>query len=356
MKPFQYFQNKKCEYFPCHKGGDGTFNCLFCYCPLYVLGNRCGGNFEYLENGVKSCEHCLIPHKLEGYEYIQKRIGEVIHMAKQRKIRLAALDLDDTVLRSDGTLSPAMRQAMVDAIGRGIEVVAASGRAFHTLPLEVLSIPGLRYAITANGTAIYRVSDGIRIHSETLDPEAVNRILQVASRFEKVPLEAVMQGKVYAPQWYLKQPGTFGVQERYCSYIQKTRIPVEDMIDFGRKHCRELDSVQFVCKNHELKKAVRDAIASETDMVQQISSEDFFLEICSCKAGKEAGMAYLCMLLDIPRECTTACGNAGNDIGMIQFAGIGAAVSNASADCKASADMLIGSNDEDGVAMFLNCL
>ena len=45
-----FFQNHECEYFPCHKveNVDG-FNCLFCYCPLYVLGSDCGGNFTYTE-------------------------------------------------------------------------------------------------------------------------------------------------------------------------------------------------------------------------------------------------------------------------------------------------------------------
>ena len=48
---YKFFQNKKCEYFPCHKGiPEADFNCLFCYCPLYTLGKSCGGNCEYLKN------------------------------------------------------------------------------------------------------------------------------------------------------------------------------------------------------------------------------------------------------------------------------------------------------------------
>ena len=45
-KEYSYFSHKKCEYFPCHKGVDPeNFNCLFCYCPLYALGDKCGGNY-----------------------------------------------------------------------------------------------------------------------------------------------------------------------------------------------------------------------------------------------------------------------------------------------------------------------
>ena len=48
---YSYFCNRDCEYFPCHEGADPEhFNCLFCYCPLYALGSRCGGNYRYLDN------------------------------------------------------------------------------------------------------------------------------------------------------------------------------------------------------------------------------------------------------------------------------------------------------------------
>ena len=41
---YSYFSHRECEYFPCHPGADpDNFNCLFCYCPLYVLGADCGG-------------------------------------------------------------------------------------------------------------------------------------------------------------------------------------------------------------------------------------------------------------------------------------------------------------------------
>ena len=46
-KHYSYFSNKECEYFPCHKGADPeNFNCLFCYCPLYALGDKCGGDLR----------------------------------------------------------------------------------------------------------------------------------------------------------------------------------------------------------------------------------------------------------------------------------------------------------------------
>ena len=76
---YKFFQNKKCEYFPCHKGiPEEDFNCLFCYCPLYTLGKSCGGNCEFLENGVKSCMKCGFPHQRSNYDKVISRFQEII--------------------------------------------------------------------------------------------------------------------------------------------------------------------------------------------------------------------------------------------------------------------------------------
>ncbi len=86
MANFEFFQNRQCEYFPCHTGADEkTFNCLFCYCPLYPLGENCGGNFTYTEDGIKDCSNCLIPHRRENYGRVLEKAGDIIAMAKKRE-------------------------------------------------------------------------------------------------------------------------------------------------------------------------------------------------------------------------------------------------------------------------------
>ena len=77
-KHFAFHQTRECEFFPCHSGADPeTFNCLFCYCPLYALGKKCGGNFTVLENGIKDCSSCLVPHGKNSYGYIAGRFSEI---------------------------------------------------------------------------------------------------------------------------------------------------------------------------------------------------------------------------------------------------------------------------------------
>lgn len=81
-KHYSHFKNTDCEYYPCHKTVGEDFNCLFCFCPLYMLGEECGGNFTYSEDGVKDCSECTLPHGKEGYDYIVSRCPEIIEKTK----------------------------------------------------------------------------------------------------------------------------------------------------------------------------------------------------------------------------------------------------------------------------------
>ncbi len=82
---YKFFCHKTCEYFPCHKGADPErFNCLFCYCPLYALGENCGGNFRYTEKGIKDCTGCLFPHIPENYSRVIDRYPEIMKLAERK--------------------------------------------------------------------------------------------------------------------------------------------------------------------------------------------------------------------------------------------------------------------------------
>lgn len=80
----RFFQNTACRYFPCHPTNDPeNFSCLFCYCPLYALGDRCGGCFVYTDTGIKDCSACLRPHREENYDAILDAMGKILELAKK---------------------------------------------------------------------------------------------------------------------------------------------------------------------------------------------------------------------------------------------------------------------------------
>ena len=91
-----YFKNDSCEYFPCHKMSGDYFNCMFCCCPLYALGDKCGGNFVYLEQGIKDCSHCNIPHTEAGYQHVCSKLRMVSELAKNNRNYSLSLESEST--------------------------------------------------------------------------------------------------------------------------------------------------------------------------------------------------------------------------------------------------------------------
>lgn len=102
-------------------------------------------------------------------------------------MKCVALDLDGTTLDRQGKLSPENRRVIESAIERGVHVVIASGRSYDTLPQKVLSIPGIEWAITCNGAAVYQVPEGAVRCRHTMTPASIETIFQVAAR-ERPPM------------------------------------------------------------------------------------------------------------------------------------------------------------------------
>lgn len=82
---YKKFQHRNCEFFPCHKGvPDEDFNCLFCYCPLYLLKDKCGGNFSYA-HGIKDCSGCTKPHDKNSFDFVMSKVPLLMEGGKLPK-------------------------------------------------------------------------------------------------------------------------------------------------------------------------------------------------------------------------------------------------------------------------------
>ena len=80
-----FFSHTECDYFPCHEGVPlERFNCMLCYCPFYALGDKCGGDFVYLESGIKDCSACTLPHDGDaGVRLVAERFREISALAER---------------------------------------------------------------------------------------------------------------------------------------------------------------------------------------------------------------------------------------------------------------------------------
>ena len=270
-------------------------------------------------------------------------------MKNDLNIKLIALDLDDTTLHSDATLSPEVENAIKRAIAAGVEIAVASGRSLHSLPKSVLNIGGIRYAITSNGSAVCRISDGEALACYTLRPESVSGILEY---FSSELMETFIDGQAYCDARYYDDPAAYNCPPAYVDYVKTTRIPVKNMPEFIKANAGRLESVDLRAVGAEMRARLWEK-AEKIEGLYVTSSSPLLLEMADENAGKAQGLKFLCEYLGIPRESCAAFGNGDNDAEMLRWAGLGVAVKNASKLCLEAADLIGPSNDEDCVARVL---
>lgn len=260
-----------------------------------------------------------------------------------------ALDLDGTTLDHQGNLSKENRKAIEYAISLGVHIIIASGRAFQSLPKSVTEIPGIEYAVTSNGASVCQVLTGEKLQNYMIEKKVIHKILEL-TQDEEIVYEAFIDGHAYADIAYVNDPVRYGASPEAVEYVKGTRQFVEDMPAFMKAHAGELESMDIVVRNLELKKRICNKLECILDRIYLTSSVDQLVEIADKNAGKASGLRYLKEHLQIPREHMAAFGNADNDIDMIEYAGYGYAVENASDNCKRAADYIVRSNDQDGAA------
>ena len=264
-------------------------------------------------------------------------------------VRCIALDMDRTTLNGEGKLSPGNRAALERAIGKGVHIVIASGRMFANLPADVLSVPGIEYAITSNGAALYSVPTGQCLRRFLLEPAAVEKVLALTEG-ENVCYEASAAGQAYADAAYVEDPAAYGADAAAVIYVQTTRRPVADMPAFLRAHRHELDSMDLVIRSQSDKARLWDLLSREVPELYVTSSIERLLELAHRDAGKHSGLRLVLERLGLAREEAAAFGDGDNDAELLAFAGTGIAMGNATPACLRAADFVTKSNEEDGVA------
>lgn len=264
-------------------------------------------------------------------------------------IKCIALDLDRTTLNINGTLSKVNKEALEYAIEKGVHIVVASGRSFHTLPKDVVEVAGIEYAITSNGTAVYHIPTKSCLHQYKLDGENAKKIIEI-SKAEDITYEAFIDGRAYADRTYIDNPERFGANREAVEYVKNTRHMVEDIEAFIHDNKNKLDCMDIIVADNQKKQYLMEYIKEKVGGIYVTSSIAQLIEISDEKAGKHSGVKYIMNLLGLSREEIAAFGDGDNDVDMLEFVGTGIAMENASQRCKEAADAITKHHDQDGVA------
>lgn len=267
-------------------------------------------------------------------------------------VRLLALDLDGTTLNNAKHITPTTRQAIEQAVAAGVTVVPASGRPLDGLSPEFLSIPGINYALTSNGAAIYQLQDHSLVHADYLDTALAAQLMECFAGLNIVAT-FFAGGRGYATTRQLELVSRLSVSEPVREYLRTSRTPLEDPAAFIRQNgCVEKFSLNFA---HNPDGSWQDYEAVAAALVQHpelkpVSGGTDNWEITSPTADKGTGLLALADHLGIPHPQTMACGDSENDLAMLKAAGFAVAMANSERCILPYADAVTLSNEEDGVA------
>ena len=140
--------------------------------------------------------------------------------------------------------------------------------------------------------SIYRITGKECLKSYLLTPSSVKTILNLTAN-DTVTYEAFIKGQAFASTEYTAHPEKYSATEHSLNYVKKTRILKDDIVSFILEHCHELDSIDIVVGDEELKKNIMDRIRKATDEVYMTSSISQLLEISYKDAGKKSGVKFL---------------------------------------------------------------
>ncbi|MEN6499253.1 MAG: Cof-type HAD-IIB family hydrolase [Rectinema sp.] len=266
---------------------------------------------------------------------------------QKTQIRLIALDLDDTLLRADLSISEENKRALQRAEKLGIHIVLASGRNYFSMRryAEELCIHRRGdYLIGSNGAQLIQASTGKLLEDLKLP----------ASFCRTMTVELERQG--YAWQFYIE--GTI-----YCNRMNEWAITDHRLSGLAVEVISDMDAILSHDQTkilvggeppriESLYKELKTRFGSQAEI---LTSKPYFLEILPKGADKGAALERLAKRLQIGMESVLAVGDARNDFSMIQKAGWGCAPANADEDVRLAARLVsTKSNEEDAVADILD--
>ena len=263
-------------------------------------------------------------------------------------ILLAALDLDGTLLNSNGEVSPCTQKVLSEASDRGVVVIPATGRPLASLPPVVAKQPWVHYALTSNGAAVWDLGGdplgcvysryANAAEHETSQPECIVR--------RCFPVEKARE--VY--EAFHGLPGGLNIFSDGRALRDTAQQRFFDEREWMSRHAHEVE--KFCMFFHSVKEAQQYLPRfTAIEGVEVVQGAPDNIEVTAAGVNKGESLLALADHLGIPREATLAVGDSENDRAMLEKAGVAAVMANGMEHIRKLADIVSeNDNDHDGVA------
>jgi Cof subfamily protein (haloacid dehalogenase superfamily) len=259
--------------------------------------------------------------------------------------KMVVLDLDDTLLQDDLTISPRTGETLRRAQKEGLRVVLASGRPTGAIwryaqELDIARHGG--FLLSFNGAVVTEAATRTTLFQQSLSRKTIHELYDL-SVVHGTSILTYVDDRIVTPQ-----PSEWADIERKLTGMEIRVVP-----DF--KAAVPVDCIKAILlQEPTFLKAVAEKLRPLVqDRLNMVISKPFFLEFTDKGIDKRHSLARLCESLEILPSEVIAIGDSYNDVGMIEFAGMGICMANGPLDVQAKADHVTASNMDDGIAVAL---
>ncbi|MBR2860630.1 MAG: HAD family hydrolase [Clostridia bacterium] len=254
--------------------------------------------------------------------------------------KIIGTDLDGTLLRNDKSISQYTKDVLQQATEKGVEFVICTGRMYKALQYILPELPFCRYSVTIMGAEIYDVKENKVIYSEPLDAQYVDFLI-------KYGLENNLHVQIYIDnELYTNSSDKYS--EYYFQNTTVNGIEVDDLAAFAKG--KTVAKVLFIDEIDVIEKHINNLREIMQGKINICNSDLHYLECSSLNARKDVAMNYLTSALGYKKDELIVFGDSGNDLLMLKNTGFSCVTQNGTDEAKAVADLIIESNEDDGVA------
>ncbi len=257
------------------------------------------------------------------------------------KYKMLVLDMDDTLLTDDHKISDRNKKRLLQAQEKGVYVVLASGRPTPAmtkfakeLQLDIYD----SYMLSYNGAVITQLKDNQVIFEQSLSQQQIHEIHDYSLK-SNTHIITYLDGKI--------------VSETHSEYID-IEINLTEMehhkVDCFKTAVYTSAIKCILLEEPSYLKEVEEDLKKVMPHLSIARSKPFFLEVVPPGVDKAASLKLLAERLNIQQSEIIAVGNAGNDLSMVEYAGLGVWVDNVTPELRHKADVIVASNNNDGVA------
>ena len=273
----------------------------------------------------------------------------MLNLPNPGDIKALAFDLDGTILAPDAVLSERTIKAVNRCTKRGLKIIIVTGRAIEGAEPFRVSLGAEGSMIYYNGAIVAEMPENRIIKTTLLDKKKAEICVDISREMGVYCQIYVFNGKKIPLLAELDRPE----KEMYHKHTGILAGLVDLKEAIGRTEVSGCVKIMFLAEPEIFAKLRPRLDELLGDSIYIAQSHRTFLEVMDAKASKGQGLSFTMERLSLKREEVIAFGDEENDIPMFVSAGFSVAPSNAKDAVKAKADLVVGSNVDDGVAIFL---